>query len=146
MDIEILFNGNNQSGDINVANGDLTTDDTIVPAVLLSLFCDRLADPSDLIPDGTTWRRGWWGDLLSEVDGDLTGSRLWILRRKKLTEETLNKARDYAVEALQWLIDDGIAQKVDVVSEKIDYQTLGLQVIITRRALPDYAVQYNLVW
>src|SRR5260363_352074 len=66
-------------------------------AVMISLFTGRQARPDDVIPDGSTDARGWWGK-------PNIGSRLWLLERAKATEATRQQARDYMTEALQWLI------------------------------------------
>jgi phage gp46-like protein len=64
-------------------------------------------------------RRGWWADMplplaSASAAGDLIGSRLWLLSRRKVTEQTRLDAMAYTQEALQWLIDDGIAARIDV--------------------------------
>jgi phage gp46-like protein len=98
---------------------DLVTTDTLQTAVLVSLLTDRLANTDDEIPDGTGERRGWWADMALPLAnaapvGDLIGSRLWLLSRRKVTEPTRIDAITYCVEALQWLLDDDIAAAVNV--------------------------------
>lgn len=99
------------------AGTDLLMDAGLHTSVIISLFCDRLADPADTIPDGTDDRRGWWGDTplpnsTDPITPDLTGSRLWLLARALQVNETLRRAEKYAQEALQWMIDDGVAGSV----------------------------------
>ena len=99
----------------NPSQIDLHQDNGLGSAVLLSLFCDRRAGEDDLVPDlDNQDRRGWWGDLVSEYAdaGDQIGSRLWLLERSKATKENAERAKEYIYEALQWLIDDGIAVRV----------------------------------
>ncbi|MDE2104746.1 MAG: phage GP46 family protein [Patescibacteria group bacterium] len=112
-------------------------------AVLLSLFTDRLANPDDEIPDGTSDRRGWWGDL---AEASPIGSRLWLLDRAKLTQETAARARDYALEALQWLIDDGVVASVDVATQITFPAMLGLQVVLRRQDGTRLALNYSWAW
>jgi len=45
---------------------------------------------------------------------DQIGSRLWTLKRRKRTTETLRLYEDYTREALQWLLDDGVADTIKV--------------------------------
>ncbi len=52
------------------------------------------------------------------------GSRLYLLRRSKLTPQTAALAADYVKEALQWMIDAGRATAVDVQTE-IDTAVTG---------------------
>jgi phage gp46-like protein len=86
--------------------------------VLVSLLTDRLANADDEIPDGTGDRPGWWADMVLPLAnaapaGDLIGSRLWLLSRRKVTEPTRIDAIRYCIEALQWLLGDGIAAAAD---------------------------------
>ena len=113
-------------------DGDLTT------AILISLLTDRRADPDDELPEYVqdadlfpADRRGWAGDALPPVVGDRIGSRLWLLARAKQTEETRQQAIENSHEALQWLIDDGHALKIDITAEWIIRERLQLIVITT---------------
>ena len=105
-------------------------------AIIISLFTDRRANDDDVIPDGSNNKRGWWADAFPAVDGqgrssvasagsagatnDKIGSRLWLLHREKDMQLVVNRAHDYAVEALQWLVDDGVARRVDVQTGWVD--------------------------
>jgi len=119
-DLKISWDTNLLFGDlIQDADYELETDQGLATAVLMSLFTDRRARKDDLLPDPEgNDRRGWWGDKTGEYReaGDQIGSRLWLLERSKTTSETITQAESYATEALQWLIDDGIAVKVDVTA------------------------------
>ena len=120
MDIALIWNPANGRADfaMDATGTDLLMDDGLQTSVIISLFCDRLADAADTIPDGTADRRGWWGDTplpnVTDPAGglDLTGSRLWLLARALQVTETLRKAETYAKESLQWMIDDGVAGSV----------------------------------
>ncbi len=46
------------------------------------------------------------------------GSRLYLLRRAKLTLATIRMAEDYCKEALQWLLDSGKASAVAVTAQR----------------------------
>lgn len=110
-DIKHVWNPDTMSGDWLIVAGDLAKGDDLATSIVVSLFTDRVANADDVPPDGTDDRRGWWGDT---VNGRPLGSRLWLLSREKTTQETLNRARDYCREALQWLLDDKVAASVDV--------------------------------
>jgi phage gp46-like protein len=101
--------------DLGVVFGQLEPDHGLRSAVLLSLFTDRQAEADQDIPDGTTDRRGWWGDSFS--DQDPIGSGLWLIAREKQTTETKNRADEAVSAALQWLVVDGVAAAVNVTSE-----------------------------
>lgn len=128
-DLAITFDGdiNQLHFAISLTDGDFTTTDGLEPAVLYSLFTDAKASDDDELPDGGTDLRGHWADnLLDESEG----SKLWLLRRRKQTQETLNLAVQYAKEALQWLIDDEHATKVDVTGEWVKTGWLALTPVI----------------
>lgn len=100
------------SGDFVQRGPGLDTSEDLATAVAISLFSDRLALPSDPLPFAGD-RRGWWGDSFPAVPNDRIGSRLWLLSRAKSTDQTPLIARGYILEALQWMIDDGVAKAVD---------------------------------
>lgn len=120
-----------QGVDLEVLKGDLKPDRGLETAVIISLFSDMRIDAEEL-PHGESSKRGWWGDLISEIPGDKIGSRLWLLRREKVTLETANRAEEYALEALQWLIDDGVAETIEVDAEFNAVQELILTVTINQ--------------
>ena len=98
-------------------------------SVLISLFTWRRAADDDALDDDE--RFGWWGDSFPSVADDRIGSRLWLLRRVKLTRQTQLDAEFYAREALQWLIDDGHCSAIDIISARLDAQRLNLRTVLT---------------
>jgi len=132
-------------GDWLVAGPSLADDDGLETAVVLSLFSDRLAADGDA-GVAPTARRGWWGDAYADVPGDLIGSRLWTLAREKQTTEVLARAELYAREALQWLVDDGVASNVAAAAEWMRDGVLGMQVTITRSAAPVLQFRFDSFW
>lgn len=102
----------------------LDATEPIVRAVIVSLFTWRRANPDDPLP--AERRQGWWGDSFPTVPSDRIGSRLWLLARSKLLPETVQLAREYAQEALQWLIDDGVASRIVVEAERQGLDRLAL--------------------
>ncbi len=121
-DIRISWDVDLMEGDFAFVTGiqDLESDAGLETAVIISLFTDRRARVDDPLPDlDNPDRRGWWGDLaLPEVEGDQIGSRLWLLERAKTTEDVLVRAKEYTEEALAWMTEDGVAEKVEVESER----------------------------
>lgn len=98
-------------------------------AVTISLFSWRRAATDDALDDAD--RQGWWGDCAPSEAGDQIGSRLWLLRRRTLTDETLRDAREYAEEALLWMTDDDIVTTVAVTAERQGNDRLNLLVTLT---------------
>ena len=113
-DIKLIAEGNiADATDIQMAVRDVLRDAGLETAVMMSLFTDRRAGTDDLLPDNSGDKRGWWGDALN-ADGDADGSKLWLTFRGKITNNTITQIREYAREALQWLIDDNVAERIEV--------------------------------
>lgn len=128
-------------GDWAQAGPGLLSGNDLQSAILISLFTDRIAGPDDAVPDGSGDPRGWCLD-----DAKPIGSRLWLLQRSKQTRETANRARDYIVEALQWLIDDGVVAKFDITVQWVAASTLGAQVVAYNSAGARTPLQYKWAW
>jgi phage gp46-like protein len=142
-DVTLVWDPVNLCADWVITGSLLEVGGDLASATLLSLFCDRVAQPGDVIPDGTQNRRGWWGDAGESVP---IGSRIWLLARAKQTDQTLARARDYIIEALQWLITDGVAIKIDTYTEWTRPGMLGAQVVIYRTNGQQVALQFTSVW
>jgi phage gp46-like protein len=119
------------AADLSVVANDLAHEDGLRTAVMLSLFLDRIAESSDQLPSGSG-RRGWWADGFSEVAGDRIGSRLWLLGRAKRTDDLLRLVEEYAKEALDWLVEDGVASSVAVTASFPRKGMVGMEVTIAR--------------
>lgn len=104
--------------------------DALVRAVILSLFTWRRAAVGDVQPGES--RLGWCGDSLSAVSGDKFGSRLWLLARENVTQRTMQRAKEYATEALQWLIDDGVCASITTTVERFGRNGIAMGVILYR--------------
>jgi len=135
-DIEIFLD--ETGADFRLEGGDLAGDAGLVSDVIASLFSDARARPDDEIPDGSDDPRGWW----AETPGDPFGSRLWLVLSSKLTENVLELARQYATEALAWLVREEIAETVTVVATRGDLSRVDLEIRIDRGS----AEQWATVW
>lgn len=140
MDIALRYDPDNMQFDLAISGGDLAVDETLQTAVMLSLFTDRRALDADELPDGTTDRRGWWADAYRDRKH---GSRLWLLGREKELESVLRRAQEYAEEALRWMVEDGICDRVRVEARHVRGEVLGLEVQIFRgEEVIDWQFQY----
>ncbi len=97
--------------DIEIENGDLKADDGLETACLISLFTDARIRADELTRDETS-KRGWFGDLFPDVDGDKIGSKLWLLDRSKQSSSILVKFEENTRECLKWLVEDGVASDI----------------------------------
>ena len=124
MDIAYVISPDGSQLDWAIDGTDLASERGLRSAVIISLYTDRRAEAGDTIPDGSDNRRGWWAD-------PKMGSRLWLLERSKETDDVLARAREYAIEALTWLLEDGVARSLDVTASWVRRGVLGLVVVIT---------------
>lgn len=150
-DAALVWNANAWHGDIVIENGAVVLDGGLRTAILISLFTDARAPDDAPLPEESADRRGWWGDDFNPFEAQLraqasqTGSLLWLLARSKITQATINRAREYAIAALQWLLTDGIASRVDVQVEAQDRQRLAIRVELDRPQGPAREF-YDYVW
>lgn len=137
------FDNDEQRGDIAQDStlfapfkGNLSTDAGLISLVELSLFTDRRAPPGVDLPGGPLDLRGWWGDQFWNDSFDLPqyeiGSLIWTLERSKNRSETLALLRDYAVDAVKWMIDIDMIDRAVAISERIDNDTAAFQLQLFR--------------
>ncbi|MFA3761657.1 phage GP46 family protein [Yersinia sp. 2544 StPb PI] len=140
-DIKTVWDVDASLGDWQTGRGGVLDGDDLHTAILLSLFTDRLARIDDAI-DGDD-RRGWWGDsgALSAI-----GSRLWLLRREKLTTQVAIKAEDYAAEALAWLTEDSVVAAINTRAQIIYPNTLLLIIAYQQPGKAQSSVKFSWVW
>ena len=124
---------------------DLLEEEGLRTSALLSLFCDRRAEPDDELPDGTSDRRGWWADEFAEVENDLIGSRLWLLDRSKRLGNVPVRCEEFVREALAWFLEDIVASEVEVVAET-DGDRLAYLVTLHRPDAAPVSFRFAHVW
>lgn len=129
-------------GDWDVSGPDLESGRDLETAVIISLFTDRLANGDDVLPSGDD-PRGWVGDLGQPVK---IGSRLWLLERAKLSLQTGAIAKSMAAEALQWMIDDGVVAKFEIITEVLLPSRLNMQIIAFRHDGSKQALNFSNTW
>lgn len=138
--------------DINVVDGQLVVDDGLETAVLISLLTDALARDDDALPidsDSVLARQGWWGTELLDLDSGILGSRLWLNSREKIRNQSIERIRENAVNSLEWLLSDGIAQTVDVsVERQPDQNTedIAIDVRVTRPEGNEVNFRFSNLW
>lgn len=149
MDIElfVLQSDGSVHLDFGMNDHDLADGHDLKTAVLVSLFTDRRAEDDDRLPEDGVSKRGWWADAFNAVgNGRRIGSRLWLLQREKQLNEVVNRAREYCKEALQWLVDDGVASDVVIDAEVVAEGVLGIRVAIHRDKTSPSKFQFDYAW
>jgi len=139
-DITTVWNAAMGHGDYAMQGPSLQSGSDLQTAMLLSLFTDRQAESSDETTDGD--RRGWWAD----DPNHLLGSRLWLLGREKGPLNIAQRAKDYAAEALQWLIDDGVVAAFEIEPVWVTPNQLDLDVVALKRSGAAVASRFTEVW
>jgi phage gp46-like protein len=130
----IFLPGNDQADPTNL----LSYGNDLATAVIISIFTDAQADPSDVIPDNTTDPRGWWG-------GEI-GSRVWLHARGKATPDLPGVVQQDVSDCLQWMIDDGVATGIDVAAAYTGAGQMVLQVTVRRGNGASLSLQFSNLW
>lgn len=160
-DLALRWDPDRFAADLALVGGALATDDGLRSAILIALFSDARAPDVAELPEPGGERRGWWGDALApnplnslvarDDPRNFIGSLLWLLRRSKITQAVLQRARQHAAEALDWIVRDGIASAIDVEVEAQPPapgeapQRLAIGVALTRPGGPDRQ-RFDFVW
>jgi phage gp46-like protein len=135
--------------------GALDESDALASAVILALGTDRLAQPSDTLPDpDSTDRRGWWGDFeAAQIWGGWPiGCRIWLMAREKITGRaaqqgaTVARAEAYVREALQPFVDKRIASKLSVRAERNGVGRIDVAATLFRGPEPAIELRYADLW
>lgn len=148
MDIRTVWNADIDAlhGDWLIDPPDLADDADLQTAVLISLFSDRLAALDDTLPDpSANDRRGWWGDTGTDPPENI-GSKLWLYTRARWTEEVRIGIEEAARQALQWCLDDDVADSVECTAEMAEIGRINLSVILLRQGTRVFAGTYGWAW
>jgi phage gp46-like protein len=131
-------------GNIELTENDAAIDDGLNTAVYISLFTDaRVDDENENLLDDKADKRGYWGDVFEEKP---MGSKLWLLAREKKLNAVLEKAKIYSIDALKWLIDDGIAKEIIVNTKFTENDFLEIKIIITKPSDEILKFEYFYNW
>ena len=138
-----FFNVGAEFPDLVIEDGDLKADNGLETACLISLFSDKRVARED-IPSGEINPRGWFADEIAEPLEDKLGSILWLYDRGKLTNDAALKIEDGTRDALQWLLDDGIAKKLEILATVIESEKVTVAIKIYK---PDGdSIPFKFIW
>jgi len=125
MSLDAALNTTNGYYDISLdADGDIATQDSFDTALLMSLFCERRALPSEVTTPNL--RRGWIGN-----DGFEIGSKLWLYEQARINRDTMNGVNTSANNGFKWLVDDKLLASVSATST-VTQSALSLTVELKR--------------
>jgi phage gp46-like protein len=138
-----------------LGDGRLDDRQALATAVIVALGTNKLASPTDILPDpDSTDRMGWWGDMDAEEiwGGWPIGTRLWLLRRSKIVGPearegaTVTRVEQYIREAIQPFITIKAASRMEVKASRVDRERIDAVVRLYRG--PELAVdlRYQILW
>jgi phage gp46-like protein len=136
-------------------NGTLDDTQALATAIIVALGTNALAGPYDILPDpDSNDRMGWWGDLDAQLiwNGWPIGSKLWLLRRSKITPpdarqgSTMVMVESYISAAIQPFVDRKMCSGFDVWTTRVDPQRIDALIRIYRGPLPEIELQYAVLW
>ncbi len=120
------------------------SDDGLQTSIIISLFTDRRLPVGVDHPEGLNDPRGYWGDV-AEADGFQWGSLLWTLYRQVITNAVVTSCREFCEQALQWMIDDGIAESITVTSERAGTYQISISIEIVKKDTRE-TLRYSYLW
>lgn len=127
----------------------------LATAVRVALGTDSMADKNDVLPDpDSTDRRGWWGDLDAEEiwGGWPIGCKNWLLTRAKITDvpavegSTLQRARQYTLDALRPFIEKRIASNANAEATRVGLQRIDVIAQLFRGPELEIDLNYQMLW
>jgi phage gp46-like protein len=136
-------------------NGTLDDSQALATAVCVALGTNALADEHDLLPDPDSSERcGWWGDLDAELiwNGWPIGSKLWLLRRSKITPasaqqgSTLVLVENYIRDAMQPFVNRRICSSFDIWVTRVNPQRIDALLRIYRGPHRPIDLAYQILW
>lgn len=118
MNLGLKHNGDNF--DLNSEDGVFAIENGVISSILISLFTDARVSGD----------RGFWASSFEGID---FGSKLWSLMRETQSSESLELARRWTEQALNWIVDDGLVQDLSV---NVSYPKRGvISIVITFKNL-----------
>jgi phage gp46-like protein len=136
-------------------NGKLDERFELANLAKVALMTDARSDPLEVLPDpDSTDRRGWWGDLDAGPiwQGWPIGTKNWLLTRAKISDQysmegdTVVRAEQYTRLALQPLVNNRIASRIDVNATRVGDSRIDVTVVIWRGPNPEVELRFQDLW
>lgn len=88
-------------------------------------------------------RDGWAGNLLTLKDNFELGSTLWALV-SRMVQDTFDRASDTTRICLQWMLDDGIADTIEVETTRVNERQARIQIDLFKNT--NLVGRYTTLW
>lgn len=144
--LALNLESNGETADLTVVKGRyLDRGFDLQTAAHLTVYCDAPALAGDAVPEGRN-PHGWWAQ--EYLEGEIWGSRWWLLENAQATTETLRRAEEYLIEAFDRWVVRGWASEI-IVGEA-EYVTGGGGTLLlsctTTIVAPDGATESFVAW
>ncbi len=114
-EVDIAFSFNDSIGAYDISlddSGQLVGTSGFDTALLMTVLCEQRATVSQVsIPH---YRRGWWGNTLSDFANFQIGSLLWLYYQARNNDQTTSGIITALQDAFMWFIQDGYLTDVKV--------------------------------
>lgn len=110
--------------DLDISNRKEVPDNSLKNSVLISLLSNKR--------DSQTGIGGYWADEFSIFPNNITGSLIWRLMQNANTRQNRLTMVDEIRASLVWLIDDSIAEDLNIVITRSIGNTAVFQIELTR--------------
>lgn len=140
---------------LQTRTGQIAEDRSLTTAVLVALNTDATADASDILPDPRSDDlRGWWGDLDAEEiwGGWPIGSKLWLLTRAKIVDQTaregatIARVENYIAAAIQPFVAARICSKFAVNAWQDTDERIMARLTLYRGPKSAIALEFQALW
>lgn len=107
---DVLLRQTNDGGDITLQGGLVLMAEGLETAAFLSMFGGNEDDPGE-----TDTTRQWWGNLLeAEPERAYRSETQYLVKSLPAVPLNLRRIEQAASRDLQWMLDTGLAQSIDV--------------------------------
>lgn len=127
--------------DIDPETGNIKSTYGMDSTITTCLFTNRRA-PASVIPIAQN-RQGWAGDIQTADIQQYLGSTLFAYERFRITQNLLNEVKLAVQDALSFLIEDQIADSIDVTVRE---DTTGIYIDISIKWDSNTTSQYTQLW
>jgi phage gp46-like protein len=118
---------------------DVKTDNTLITSILITLGSNLSITQEEKNLYNVDTRDGWYAETLFNYP---VGWKGWLIPHLKTNQ--INQIKKWLLEGFQWLIDDKIIQKLDVLVQKIDNENYYFQLkFYKKNESENYRFVYN---
>jgi phage gp46-like protein len=140
---DLLLTDTADGGDVIIFEGLFQSDRSFDTAVYLSLFGGNKSD-SGKVKNNKTW---WGNTLRGTSENEKLVSRFQnVICGLPMTTKNILEAEDAARLDLQWIIEEGMADKIEAAGRALSHNRFALKVHITTGGKDIYSHTFALFW